>query len=84
MLTAKMEVLQEQGPACMAPWGGPSIQQALTDTSSCFGVVGQEGPVQPPGAWERPRSLPGCMGTGPWSWTEGLELGLGRVFPLLG
>lgn len=31
-----------------------------------------------------PRSLPGCMGTGPWSWTEGLELGLGRLFPLLG
>lgn len=54
-----------------------------------FGVAGQEGPVQPDGAWERrgcsgPHSLPGCMGTGPWSWTEGFELGLGRVFLLLG
>lgn len=32
----------------------------------------------------RPHSLPACRGTGPWPWTEGLELGLGRVFLLLG
>lgn len=43
------------------------------------GVAAQEGPGCP-GAL----GLPACMGSGPWPCTQGLRLGLGRAFPLLG
>lgn len=67
---------------------GPGIQQALIDTGSHAGVAGQEGSQRQQclghAALLCLGSLPACMGTGPGSWTEGLELGLGRVFTLLG
>lgn len=88
MLTVKMYAPHGLGPACVAHRGGLGYSRHSLTLEAVL-VAGQGGPAPPHSAWEGPgcpgpHRLPAGMGTGHWPWTEGLELGLGRVFPLLG